>query len=70
MTITHNPQFFIVSDIIKNRYCKLRFSYEYTEAEAKAIFAEAYNLETVEEDEKINRVNQPINLTTTPLTNH
>jgi hypothetical protein len=70
MTITHTPQFFTISDIINNRYCKLRFSHQYTEEEAKAIFAEAYNLETVEEDEKINRVNKPINLTSTPLTNH
>lgn len=43
MTITHTPQFFIVSSIIKNQYCKIRFSYEYTEEEATAIFTKAFN---------------------------
>jgi hypothetical protein len=60
MTTTHGHEYFTISDIVNNQYKRLRFSYEYTEDEAKKIFAETYNPKTVEIDQQIEDVNKPL----------
>jgi hypothetical protein len=60
MTTTHGHEYFTISDIVNHQYKRLRFSYEYTEDEAKKIFAETYNPKTVEIDQQTRDVNKPL----------